>query len=403
MNGRSLYALGTGRGESERRRKKDGAHALTAEDASMARVPRWFAILAALVPHRTPLAARAIASRDRGTSRGTVGVGSAVVETEPPPSNSKTPMSASLLRHVDEDATAESVRERLAASPLALVVAVASHAPRSRALLKDVAALLEEEDCDGGRPAAPDDVLRPDVYVIRTDASDALEDLAIDLGMRDVPGYRIYRRGRPAGASASASAGGPSGATVDAIRDGLRKAAAAASGSGCCPPGSESDAGACCPPGPGGSGGAAAACCPPGGPEGSDAAAEGAPADPAEHLRLVQRSYAATANGGGFVGAASPEALGYTQVNGRRGGRGRTVRSKESFFESETEFAARPRRRPSARLSPRPDSMRRHGSLESARFRSEPGVANSMFSWEHGWPWIDRRGHLGGEPGFRVH
>jgi SAM-dependent methyltransferase len=212
-------------------------------------------------------------------------------------------MQPSFLRHVEDDATVESVLGLLSESPLSLVVAVASFAPRSKVLLRNIIASLEGDratsDIDGGA--------RPDVFVIETDASDELEGLAIELGLRDVPSCQIYRRGSIVGTWPSSD-----GLTVDFIRDRLRSAAVAVAAdavasSGRCAPSRASGSTACCAPG----NAMAVLCC----PDGSDVA--DAPSDPSEVLRLVQRSYANTANrsseeGGGCCVSIDPELLGYT-------------------------------------------------------------------------------------------
>lgn len=78
------------------------------------------------------------------------------------------------VRYVQDDTTAESIREQLANLPLALVVAIASFRPESNTLLKNVAALEEEYDsgsCCGPAPT------KPNVLVIKIDEADELEEL----------------------------------------------------------------------------------------------------------------------------------------------------------------------------------------------------------------------------------
>ena len=196
------------------------------------------------------------------------------------------------LHYVEDDATATSIKEQLAKSPLSLVVAVASFAPKSKVLLRDLATL--EKDYESGSCCGPTPI-KPNVLVIKTDESDELEELAIDLGLNDVPSYQIYKNGNVllVGASGSDKA---ASVTVDAIRDELKLAANMQQPSGCCPPSSSSNAAVCCP-------------------DGSNTAS--APSDPSEVLRLVQQSYANTVNqadgdGGGCCVSVNPEALGYT-------------------------------------------------------------------------------------------
>jgi precorrin-6B methylase 2 len=218
-----------------------------------------------------------------------------------------------LVRHVEDDDTAESVLERLSESSLSLVIAVASFVPRSKILLRDIVASLGGDAGVGAEP-------QPDILVIETDASDDLEGLAIELGLTDVPSYQIYKRGSLVGTWSSSSSDGRM--TVDDVRDRLKSAAAAASASSppvaigasscCATDGGGISTSVCCVPG---SGAGAVLCC----PDGSDTAV--APTDPSDVLRLVQWSYANTANrssgeggdGGGCCVSIDPSLLGYTE------------------------------------------------------------------------------------------
>jgi len=193
------------------------------------------------------------------------------------------------LHYVDEDATVESTRRQLTESPLSLVVAVASFAPKSRALLKDLATLEKDYNnpsCCGPAP------IKPDVLVIKTDASDDLEELAIEMGLTDVPSYQIYKHGSVV-KDCTPSSDKPSAVTIGSIRDQLKLASSASAAA------SNANAAVCCP-------------------DGSDTAC--APSDPSEILRLVQQSYANTVNSqspngdtdGGCCVSVNPETLGYT-------------------------------------------------------------------------------------------
>ena len=166
---------------------------------------------------------------------------------------------------VEDGTTSESVLKLLSDLSLGIVVVVASFAPRSKVLLNDIASL-------NGEGLA---LKSTDVFVIETDASDDLEGLAIDLGMKDVPSYQIYKNGSLMGTWSSAD-------RMDVIRDRLKKATTIPS----------QKMTSCCAP--------SVACC----PDGSNVAE--VPTDPAELLRLVQQSYANTvmkqSNGGGGNG-----------------------------------------------------------------------------------------------------
>eukprot|EP00580_Thalassiosira_gravida_P000034 CAMPEP_0201607988 /NCGR_PEP_ID=MMETSP0492-20130828/6905_1 /ASSEMBLY_ACC=CAM_ASM_000837 /TAXON_ID=420259 /ORGANISM="Thalassiosira gravida, Strain GMp14c1" /LENGTH=234 /DNA_ID=CAMNT_0048072675 /DNA_START=200 /DNA_END=904 /DNA_ORIENTATION=- len=224
---------------------------------------------------------------------------------------------SAFLHYVDDDATPESIRAQLSKSPLTLVIASASFAPKSKALLRDIKTL--EKDYDSGSCCGPSPT-KPNILVIQTDASEELEELAIELGLKDVPSYQIYKSGSVVGASSS-----PSSVTVDAIRDQL-KSASATTASGCCPPGSSAAARCCPPPSSSAAAASSSSCCPPSSntagaavaccPDGSSTAT--APSDPSEVLRLVQQSYANTVNQSGGEGgccvSVDPEALGYTPV-----------------------------------------------------------------------------------------
>lgn len=216
-------------------------------------------------------------------------------------SSSPRNMSA-FIHHVDEDATANDIKQQLSNSPLSLVVAVASFAPKeSKALVKEIASL--EKDYEGGTSCCGPSPIKPSVLVIKTDASDELEEIAIELGLSDVPSYQIYKYSTIVGSSSSEN---KSPITLDKIRDELKSASA---------PATSNTSTSCCPPPPSSNGNAAAVCC----PDGSNSA--NAPSDPAEVLRLVQQSYANTVNqskgnggdGGGCCVSVNPETLGYTQ------------------------------------------------------------------------------------------
>lgn len=206
------------------------------------------------------------------------------------------------IRNLPVGSTLPSFRTELNESRLTLVLAVASFSPQCRPLLTQVAELERDyifggslHDCCGPQE-------KPQVVVIKTDESDELEELAVDLGMGDIPCFQVYKSGNKVGESKGR-------VTIDGIRDELRKAAKAdshASGEvkfeSCCPP--KSDNTGCCPPNSN-----AAVCCPDGN--------KVAPSDPSSILRLVQQSYANTVNksssSGGCCVSVSPELLGYTK------------------------------------------------------------------------------------------
>jgi arsenite methyltransferase len=186
------------------------------------------------------------------------------------------------LRYAQEQEDVASIRDEMSKSPISLVVAVASFVPRCKSLLAGIEKL--ECEYDGGTCCGPPvDAAKPNVIVIKTDESDDLEELAIELGLNDVPSFQIYRDGVVLAASEKAA-----DVTVDNIRDQLKSAAAA-----------KTAAGACCP-----TPNASSSCCPD----------ESAPTDASDILKLVQQSYAQTVKGEeGCCVSVQPEMLGYTQ------------------------------------------------------------------------------------------
>lgn len=193
------------------------------------------------------------------------------------------------LRYAEDEDTFSSIRDEVSKSPLSLVVATASFVPRCKTLLAGIQKL--ENEYDSGTCCGPSDTSKPNVIVIKTDESDELEELAIELGLNDVPSYQIYRNGKVLGSSERAA-----DVTVDAIRAQLKSAAAATTAGSCCPPSTTSTS--CCPPN------TSSSCC----PDGS------APTDSADILKLVQKSYANTVNGEeGCCVSVQPDLLGYTQ------------------------------------------------------------------------------------------
>ena len=139
---------------------------------------------------------------------------------------------------------------------------------------------------------------------METDKSDELEEVAVELGLGEIPSYQIYKRGVLVDSSSKAG----TRVTIDGIQEGLKRAAAAANksnNSSCCPAAPTENS--CCPP-PKGVNSNAAVCCPDGDKD--------APSDPSTILRLVQQSYANTvnkSNGGGCCVSVNPELLGYSQ------------------------------------------------------------------------------------------
>lgn len=117
----------------------------------------------------------------------------------------------------------------------------------------------------------------PSIYVIETTKSDDLEDLAIDLGMKEIPWYQIYNNGKLVHNYEASSS---NSSIILSIRHALKfvvqEAKIGGGGGG---------GATCCA---GGNSAVTAICC----PDGSKNIH--APTDPNEILRLVQQSYANT-------------------------------------------------------------------------------------------------------------
>jgi 2-polyprenyl-3-methyl-5-hydroxy-6-metoxy-1,4-benzoquinol methylase len=142
----------------------------------------------------------------------------------------------------------------------------------------------------------------PSIIVIKADECDELEELAIDLGLNDVPSYQIYSNGMLLASSETVA-----DVTLDNICDQLKSVANEGAARACCPPSTSccpqpdkstpTDASACCP--------LNTSCCPPD---------KSAPTDASGILKLVQSSYASTAKGEeGCCVSVNAEMLGYTQ------------------------------------------------------------------------------------------
>ena len=128
---------------------------------------------------------------------------------------------------VDEDASPEDVLSLVCSSEISLVISFASFASsKCDALLDGVDGL--EQDYDGMCGLAP----KPSVLVLRVDASDTMEEAALELGLAEtVPSFQVYKDG-----ALFASSGDGEEATVEAVRSALRRA----SSQSCCDPAPDS-------------------------------------------------------------------------------------------------------------------------------------------------------------------
>ena len=309
-----------------------------------------------------------------------------------PSSSAPPPAVAVVVRHVGDDDTAESVLDMLSRSPasVSLVLAVASFAPRSKALLKDIVSSLEAEYSTngnaggggkgggggGGCCGAPAPAVStttttttPNVFVVDVGASDGLESLAIELGLSDVPSYRIYHRGSVVGTWMPSDGPMTSCVVVDRLRS-AAAAAGAADASSCAP-------GCCAPPagvvGNDDTSAAAAAvlCCPDGAHD------AGVPTDPSEILRLVQQSYAAT---------VASRSSGSGDGEGGGGGDAASASTRRCWVTPPSRYSLPGRRRTSVSVAaiPYPSPARKRERRSSTSDAVRVWIASlHRTSWDH--------------------
>jgi len=143
-------------------------------------------------------------------------------------------MAGSFLTEIDDDSTVEDVRTLLSSSEISLVVAVASFEKKCASLLEGIETLesaYTNNEVGGGCCGGPSN--KPAVLVIRTDESDELEEVAIELGLSAIPSYAVFKSGNAVKTSKEDEE-----VTVDAVRAALEAAASAScapSTEGCCP------------------------------------------------------------------------------------------------------------------------------------------------------------------------
>jgi 2-polyprenyl-3-methyl-5-hydroxy-6-metoxy-1,4-benzoquinol methylase len=148
----------------------------------------------------------------------------------------------------DEALTTEDVKKLIvekssSSSDLTLVLACASFAnDKCKPIVDGIESLFEN---DFGN----DDV--PSVLILNMD-EECLEEIGIDLGLKSVPSYQIYKKGK-----VMLSSPDNENVTYNSIRDALKKAEKASSRSVVCVPGSDSNSssnggGGCCAPPPSG-------------------------------------------------------------------------------------------------------------------------------------------------------
>jgi arsenite methyltransferase len=193
-----------------------------------------------------------------------------------------------------EDATPDEVQRLLKSLPMSVVLAVASFAPKCKALLQKLETAVKENE-SGGCCSGIEDY---NIIIIRIDKSNELEEIAIDLGLEDVPSYQIYKRGKIIAGSKEVDV-----VTADSIKSALEKAASP-NISSCCVPSSSasSDPAVCCPPG---------------------SSHVQLPTDSSDIHRLVAQSYSDTVNkrsGGGCCESHDATLNGYSAEELRKAG-----------------------------------------------------------------------------------
>mmetsp|Transcript_294 Transcript_294/g.478 ORF Transcript_294/g.478 Transcript_294/m.478 type:complete len:346 (+) Transcript_294:104-1141(+) len=169
------------------------------------------------------------------------------------------------VKTVDDESTIDDVKSQFAGDGLTLILAVASFDKKCKPLLDEIESSLEEDckssgGCCGG-------IAVKNTLVLKTDESDELEEIAIDLGLNNIPSFQIYTNGKLVSES-----GDDDAVTYSVIKAALDKASSSASSSSCCP---TDQTPACCPD--------QTACCP-------------EPTDQNDILKLVSTSYANTVN-----------------------------------------------------------------------------------------------------------
>jgi arsenite methyltransferase len=188
---------------------------------------------------------------------------------------------ASFITILDEDTTIQHVTDLLAPAGVSLVVACASFASKSKRLIADIQGLEKEFDSDDhaggccGGGGTLNNSNKPLVLVVNTDESDELEEVAIELGLKDIPSFQVYKYGKLFVTSTEGMA-----VTINAICDALKRASgsstAVSSFSCCTTPSSSSSLSAPAP------------CC--------SAPTLPQPTDSNDILKLVSTSYANTVN-----------------------------------------------------------------------------------------------------------
>ena len=94
---------------------------------------------------------------------------------------------ATMVTFLEDDATLEDVKSLLAKQPLAAVVATASYSAPCKPMVEKLKESSPGGGCCGGSPY--------EIVVLPVDASDEMEDLAVELGLDGIPSFQIYKSG----------------------------------------------------------------------------------------------------------------------------------------------------------------------------------------------------------------
>eukprot|EP00980_Cylindrotheca_fusiformis_P027964 scaffold22574_cov125-Cylindrotheca_fusiformis.AAC.17 len=165
-----------------------------------------------------------------------------------------------MVTFLDDETTKDGLLSILSKHPLSAVVAVASFSLQSKTLTEGLKNLGSQCCCGGSTY---------EIYILPTDASEEMEDLAVDIGLDGIPSFQIYKGDKlqPGNKDLSERA-----ITADVVRQALDQASKVGQSGGCCAP----------------SNGTAVVCCP--NPH------EDQPLDAADVLKLVRHAYANTVN-----------------------------------------------------------------------------------------------------------
>jgi len=116
-----------------------------------------------------------------------------------------------------DESTVQDVKKNTLSSSVSMVIACASFVPKCKKILSEIESL--ERDFVRGLF----------IFVLQTDESDELEDLAIELGLKDLPSFQLYKSGKLVYSSKDGET-----INIEGIRDAIRIAiSGSTNGSSC--------------------------------------------------------------------------------------------------------------------------------------------------------------------------